>query len=169
MKKIVLAVLAMAVPAAPAQAACWSAEHIAAAKVRDLDTMLMVSALRCRNTEVSMMERYNAFVVQDRKALQQINDVLRDHYRDAGNSKAQLNAYDNYVTKIANRYGAGSEGLSCGEMRSIVEAAAAEAPQVDALIAVAERAGIRPYIDGPTCDASLGPALTSAVAVIGRK
>ena len=169
MKKIVLALVAIAVPVAPAQAACWTAEHIAAAKVRDLDTMLMVSALRCRRTDVAMMERYNAFVVQDRKALVKVNDLLRDHYRDAGNSKAQLNAYDSYVTKVANRYGAGSEGLSCNEMRSIVEATVAEAPQVEALIAVAERAGIQPYIDAPRCDALVGPAMTTAAAVIGRK
>ena len=170
MKKLILGILALTVPVAPAQAACWTADHVAAAKVRDLDTMLMVSALRCRHTEVSMMDRYNAFVVQDRKALQKVNDVLRDHYRDAGNAKAQLNAYDNYVTKIANRYGAGSEGLSCSEMRSIVEATAAEAPEIDALIAVAERAGVQPYIDGPMCDAPFGgAALTTATAVIGRR
>ncbi|CAM3237135.1 S-adenosyl-L-homocysteine hydrolase [Sphingomonas antarctica] len=162
--------LAIAVPAGPAQAACWSAEHISAAKVRDLDTMLMVSALRCRRTDVSMMDAYNRFVVQDRKALVKVNDTLRDHYRDAGNSKAQMGAYDTYVTKVANRYGAGSEGLSCAEMRSIVDATAAEAPQVEALIAVAERAGIRPLLDGPACEGPFStPAMTTAAAVIGRR
>ena len=39
----------MACAPLPAQAAgCWAASDVAAAKVRDLQTMLMVATLRCR-------------------------------------------------------------------------------------------------------------------------
>lgn len=147
MKKIVLAILAVTVPVAPAQAACWTAEQVSAAKVRDLDTMLMVASLRCRFTNVAVLTSYNAYVTRHRKPLVQVNDILRSHYSSAGDKKAVMNAYDNYVTKIANRYGAGADGLNCNDMHSIVQALAAEQPQVDALVAVAERAGVRPYLD----------------------
>ena len=169
MKKFVLAMLAITVPVAPAQAACWSADQVAAAKVRDLDTMLMVASLRCRFTNVGVLTSYNAYVVRQRKALVAINDTLRNHYA-GGDKKAAMNAYDNYVTKIANRYGAGAEGLTCNDMQSIVEAMAAEQPQVDALVAVAERAGVKPYLDAEQCDRAFNvPSLTTAAAVVGRK
>ncbi len=170
MKKFVLAVLAIVVPAAPAHAACWSPQQVAAAKVRDLDTMLMVASLRCRFTDVAVLDSYNAYVTRHRKPLVQINDLLRAHYNGAGDKKAAMTAYDNYVTKVANRYGAGAKGLSCNDMHSIVEALAAEAPQVDALIAVAERAGVDPYLDAAQCERAFNvPSLTTATAVIGRK
>jgi hypothetical protein len=169
MKKLVLGVLALAVPVAPAQAACWTPDQVAAAKVRDLDTMLMVASLRCRRTNVEVLNAYNDYVVKQRKALVAVNDVLRNHYA-GGDKKAAMNAYDNYVTKVANRYGAGAEGLGCDDMQSIVQAMAAEVPQVDALVAVAERAGVQPYLDAPICERPFaGPALTSAAAVIGHK
>ena len=169
MKKIILAILAVTVPVAPAQAACWTAEQVSAAKVRDLDTMLMVASLRCRHTNVAVLTSYNSYVVKQRKALVQINDTLRSHYA-SGDKKAAMTAYDNYVTKIANRYGAGAEGLGCDDMQSIVEAMGAEQPQVEALIAVAERAGVNPYLDAPMCERPFsGPALTTAAAVVGRK
>jgi hypothetical protein len=144
----------------PAYASCWTPSQVAAAKVRDLDTMLMVSALRCRKTNVEMMDRYNAFVVQDRIPLTKVNDVLREHFIEKVGHSEALNAYDNYVTKVANRYGAGSEGLSCEDMSSIVGAAASEQVTVEALIQVAERANISPILDEQACPitiASIAP------------
>lgn len=169
MKKVVLAIMAATVPVAPAQAACWTADQVSAAKVRDLDTMLMVASLRCRHTNVAVLTSYNAYVVRHRKPLVQVNDVLRNHYA-GGDKKAAMMAYDNYVTKIANRYGAGAEGLGCDDMQSIVEALSAEQPQIEALIAVAERAGVKPYIDAEQCERPFGgAAMTTATAIIGRK
>ena len=169
MKKFVLAILAVTVPAAPAHAACWTTDQVSAAKVRDLDTMLMVASLRCRRTNVAVLNSYNDYVVKQRKALVKVNDTLRDHYA-SGDKKAAMAAYDTYVTKIANRYGAGAEGLGCDDMQSIVEAMAAEQPQVEALIAVAERAGVKPYLDAEQCERTFGgPALTTATAIIGAK
>lgn len=169
MKKVLLAVLAITVPVAPAQAACWTAEQVSAAKVRDLDTMLMVASLRCRHTNVAVLESYNNYVVRHRKPLVQVNDVLRTHYASP-DKNAAMAGYDNYVTKIANRYGAGAEGLTCNDMQSIVEAMSAEQPQIEALIAVAERAGVKPYIDAEQCERPFGgAAMTTATAIIGRK
>lgn len=158
-----VAVAAMALTASQAQAACWAPQHVAAAKVRDLDTMMMVAALRCRTTNLNVMDRYNAFVTMHRKTLTQINDTLRDHYRSAGSARAVLDAYDGYVTKVANRYGAGTSDVDCAGMVSIADAAIAEASTVPALQALAERAGVQPLLDAETC-----PVTVVAVAGTGR-
>jgi hypothetical protein len=141
-----------------AQANCWTPSQVAAAKVRDLDTMLMVSALRCRLTGSDLLTRYNAFVAQDRVPLTEVNDVLRAHFTESVGKAEALNAFDNYVTKVANRYGAGVEGLSCADMASIVDAAASEKPSFVALAEVAERAKVAPVLDEQACPLMIASA-----------
>lgn len=150
LRTLVIALAATAIVAAPARAACWKADQVAAAKVRDLETMLMVSALRCR-AQGNLLARYNKFVVQARPALTQVNDTLRRYFAEAVGSSRALNAYDGYVTKIANRYGAGAVGLSCADMSSITDAAISERPSFAALAALADRAGVEPMLEGGQC------------------
>jgi hypothetical protein len=149
-RTFVIALAAAAIVAAPAHAACWKADQVAAAKVRDLETMLMVSALRCR-AHGNLLARYNKFVVQARPALTQVNNTLRDHFTESVGSGRALSAYDGYVTKIANRYGAGAVGLDCADMSSITDAAISERPSFQALAALADRAGVQPILDGGQC------------------
>ncbi len=132
----------------PANAACWSNEAVDAAMVRDLETMLMVSTLRCRLGGMDMMEDYNHFISTARPALTQINDTLRNHF---GTGNAALNAYDGYVTKVANRYGGGAEGLSCRDMNSILHAALAEGGSRQGLTRLAHNADVQPILPGGQC------------------
>lgn len=134
---------AVAMLASPAQA-CWSDTQVAAAKIRDMETMLMVSALRCRLSGQDFLAEYNGFVSQSRVALTRVNDDLRGHFDD-------LDGYDRYVTSIANRYGAGVEGLACDDMASILSAAKAEGGTYDGLARLAEAAQIAPRLDGGQC------------------
>ncbi len=153
-RSIVIALAATAIIAAPAQAGCWKSDQVAAAKVRDLETMLMVSALRCR-AQGNMLARYNKFVVNARPALMQVNDTLRTHFAESVGSGRALNAYDSYVTRIANRYGAGADGLSCNDLSSITDAAVSERPSFQGLAALAERAGVQPLLDGGQCPVTI--------------
>ena len=150
-RTFVIALAAMAIVVAPAQAACWKADQVDAAKVRDFETMLMVSALRCR-ANGNMLARYNRFVVQARPALTHVNDALRAHFDEAVGPSRALNAYDSYVTRVANRYGAGADGLSCADLSSITDAAVAERPSFRALAELADRAGVQPLLEGSRCD-----------------
>ena len=68
----------------PSLAACWSATDIAAARVRDFDTMLMVSALRCRSGNTAMFKNYNAMVKRNRAALVVGNKRLRARFASEG-------------------------------------------------------------------------------------
>jgi hypothetical protein len=155
---IVALACAVSVLATPAGATCWTSGQVSAAKVRDFDTMLMVSALRCRLTGSDLLTRYNAFVTQDRVPLTQANDVLRAHFVEKVGKSEGLNAYDNYVTKVANRYGAGAEGLTCADMVSIVSAATSETVTLDALIELADRAKVTPLLDEQACPMTFASA-----------
>lgn len=155
MKKLIqnaiLAASGFALLAAPAQAACWKSDEVQAAQVRDLDTMLMVGALRCRNGGDNFLSHYNHFVKASRPALIEVNDRLHAHFAASVGAARALTAYDSFVTRTANRYGAGVAGLDCGDMADIVTAAIADGESFSALAALADRADVEPVLDGPLC------------------
>lgn len=150
-KSAIAAATLVALPFSSAQAACWGQTAIDAAKVRDMETMLMVSALRCRTSDATILGAYNQFVRSSRVALTQVNDILRQQFADQGG----LNGYDRYVTSIANRYGAGADGLSCDDMASILSAAQAESGSLSGLSRLATAANVEPILTGDRCRAVL--------------
>lgn len=132
---------------------CWTEDAFAAARVREMETMLMVAALRCRTEGGSLLQDYNAFIGQSRPALVEINDRLRLHFTRAVGPIKSLNAYDSFVTSLANRYGAGAAGLNCGDMESILSAAVAEKGSIDGLIRLAKDADMTPVPLSERCEA----------------
>lgn len=152
-KKAALAAAALAslVLSAPANAGCWSDEAADAAMVRDMETMLMVSALRCRLKGVNFLPAYNRFVRESRYALTQVNDTLRDHFDEGFGRRVALNRYDRFVTSIANRYGGGAEGLDCYDMEDITHAALETRGHPAKLVELAQLAGAAPELEGGLC------------------
>lgn len=150
-RSTVAAAMLLAMPLGSAQAACWNETAISAAKVRDMETMLMVSALRCRVKDPAILPAYNKFVRTSRAALTQVNETLRRQFADQGG----LNGYDRYVTSVANRYGAGTEGLSCEDMSSILAAAQSESGSLAGLSRLAAAANVQPILAGSRCDISV--------------
>lgn len=132
---------------------CWTEEAVAAARVRELETMLMVAALRCRTEGGSLLQDYNAFIGESRPALVEINNRLRHHFTKAVGPIKSLSAYDSFVTSLANRYGAGAAGLNCGDMESILSAAVAEKGSIDGLIRLAKDADMMPVPLSERCEA----------------
>ncbi|MFD1611345.1 hypothetical protein ACFSCW_05965 [Sphingomonas tabacisoli] len=157
--KAFAAATATAMLAGSANAACWTPAAYQAAQVRELDTMLMVEALRCRKTSASFLGEYNRFVQVSRPALIQANAELKAHF-------GGLNAYDNYMTTVANRYGAGTDGMDCQDVAQVVRAGLAAKGSMDALFQVAERANVEPSVDGGRCRAVSKP---SAAAIASRR
>ncbi len=156
-KALTVAGTVLALASTPVNAACWTQNEVAAAKVRDLDTMLMVSGLRCRFQSTALLQTYNAMVVRHRAALTQANMVLQSHFTPAAGGANEL---DRYITRVANRYGAGAEDLSCDSLQSIAAAALQEESTLPALVALADRAAVAPELPGGTCGA---PAYQVAV------
>jgi hypothetical protein len=149
-RAFVIAGAGLALVSTPVNAACWTQNEVAAAKVRDFDTMLMVSGLRCRFQSATLLQTYNAMVVRHRAALTQANMLLQSHFSPAAGGANEL---DRYITRVANRYGAGAEDLSCDSLQSIAEAALQETSTLPALVALADRAAVTPELPGGVCEA----------------
>jgi hypothetical protein len=160
--KSAAALVGSALLAGSAQANCWSDTAYRAAQVRELDTMMMVEALRCRKTAANFVHHYNDYVVASRIALLKANADLRSHFATVVGPKGALSAYDNYMTTVANRYGAGTEGLACEDMASIVQAAIATNGSAEALYQIAVAANMVPTVASNRCAAVEAPVMIAA-------
>lgn len=123
MKKAYLAAALLAVTglvgALPAQAqACWGSEAVNAAKLRNLDIMLMVTALRCRMGADNFQRDHYDFSAAHQAELNVANGVLRAQFAGGGPTAANR-ALDKMSTIIANGYGMGHPDLGCHELRQI--------------------------------------------------
>lgn len=154
MKMVIGALLGATMFCAQAQAACWSPREVAAAQIRSLDTMMMVSALGCRGWDRSVAARYNAFVEQNRGTLREANEVIRGHFAGQFGRVSGEEAYDAYVTQIANRFGGGHQGFDCGDFAQVVDDALATNGSFAELTAIADRARVEPSLDDGVCDRS---------------
>ena len=76
--------------------------------------MLMVTALRCRNTADNFLPQYNRFVTKHNALIGSQNNVLKSHFAakpmDAGGA---LNALDRMSIGFANSYGNGHKRMGC--------------------------------------------------------
>ncbi|HEX4738918.1 MAG TPA: hypothetical protein VH331_15300 [Allosphingosinicella sp.] len=137
----------------PAQAAmgCWNAQQAAAAKVRDLQSRLMVAALRCRAIGIDVAGAYNDFVRRNRDALQATNGLIHARFETGYGQDADL-YYDRFATSLANRYGGdATNGEICDEAASAAQEAAAAAGNLGKLLAIADRFGPAPELPGGAC------------------
>lgn len=149
------AVLALALSAAltaatpaMAQEQCWSGRTMRAAKVRDLQTLMMVGALQCRASHPEVLARYNDVVRTHRAALVAHNDVLKAHFVAGDGVAVGQRAYDRFTTMLANGHAANASGPGfCDAVRSLAgEAHRASAEELERLaesMMVATRVGER--------------------------
>lgn len=146
-------VLAMAVGQAQAATSdCWSAQEVSAAKVRDLQTMLMVAGLRCRGTRTDVLAGYNRFVAINRAAIMDVNARLKTHFNTAFGPAEGQRRYDRFTTALANAYGAGGSGTAnCDDMAALAEEAAAARGSGAVLTALANARGLDPDLPTQRC------------------
>lgn len=159
------AALAAAIVAAPVNAACWNSEETAAATVRELQSMLMVAALRCQVAQHDMTHEYNDFLKANKTLIQRGNDRLKAHFVKASGPVAGQRAYDAFATHLANGYGAdGSSGDVCSAMASLAQEAALVAGDQDGLLLLADRQGLSTELPGGTCRKAPGKAPAALIA-----
>ena len=152
MRKLICTAAAVLTVVTPADAACWTAEPADAARVRDLQTFLMVETLRCSAIGFNISRQYNAFVRGNRAAIGQANDKLKAFFiRSSGPVYGQT-AYDRFTTRLANNYGASptDEG-TCDSARSVAEEAAMMENNSEGLMMIADRQGLDPDLPGGFC------------------
>ena len=152
-KKFMLAVTAAAVTTAPIHAACWKSDEAAAAGVRELQSMLMVAALRCQVAGHPMMNDYNAFVQSNRTAIGAMNDRIKAHFIRTFGAAGGQRAYDSFTTSMANGYGAASSGADvCADADSLAREGAGMGGSVEGLKLLAERQGLVAKLPEGLCE-----------------
>ncbi|HEX8573406.1 MAG TPA: hypothetical protein VF759_11710 [Allosphingosinicella sp.] len=143
--------------AQPASAAmsCWDEHETAAAKIRDLQSRLMVATLRCRAIGIDVLGAYNDFVRINRSTLQEANGVIKAQF-DRGYGPEGQRFYDSFTTALANFYGAdATSGPVCDETAAIAAEAALAEGDMARLLDLADRTGRSPELPGGICPASL--------------
>jgi hypothetical protein len=146
--------------AVPAHAKCWSEREVAAAQVREMQTMLMVAALRCRAAHIDISADYGTFVVAQKDAIDHANLVIKTHFAQQGGQPAD---YDRFATSLANGFGDDetSEATCADAVRIAHDGAAAAA---DALEALATARVFPAVLPEGACSAPAKPAVTIAAA-----
>lgn len=136
--------LSLATPAAAQN--CWNGAAVRAAKVRDLQTLLMVGALQCRATQYDVLGHYNRFVKAHRTTISAHNDVLKTHFVRAGKARD----YDRFTTAMANGHSAGAANPEfCKETAALAaQVAGLGRAEVEA---IADRLFVSPKGVGRTC------------------
>jgi len=142
--------------AQPVQAAsCWNQQEEAAAKIRDLQSRLMVSTLRCRAMGIDVLENYNEFVRANRSTIQAANGVIKAQFTANHGSQGQTQ-FDRFTTSMANEYGADPTNRSvCADAAAAASEAAAANGDLPRLLAVADRLGSAPKLPGGQCPITL--------------
>ena len=154
MNKLIATAAALAasslVTSAPAQAqACWGPQAVDAAKLRNLDIMLMVTALRCRTGADNFQSDYYKFSAAHQAELNRANGVIRAQFAGAGPAAANR-ALDKMSVVIANSYGMGHPGMGCKQLRQVTrDLAGAKGPGT--LLAAADTLVGAPTIPGGQC------------------
>lgn len=135
-----------------AQAACWTPAEADAAVVRNLQSRLMVAALRCGRSEHNLLADYNKFVKSKKPLLRMGNNVLRSHFSKGKSKNQGMKAYDRFAVSMANVYGAGTGDLSgCQEMQELTQSAANSDGSVKTLVSLAQSHALSPDLPGGRC------------------
>lgn len=164
-RKLLGGAVAAAVVTAPIQAACWKADEASAAGVRELQSMLMVAALRCQVAGHPMMDDYNDFVQANRATIGAMNDRLKAHFIRTFGAVGGQRAYDSFTTSMANGYGAAATGADvCADADSLAREGTGMSGSVEGLELLAERQGLVAKLPEGLCE---GVARTNYAAAGG--
>lgn len=138
----------------PAQA-CWTSGEENAAKIANLNMMMMVTALRCRKGQDNFLAEYNAFVRNNNGVIGAQNAAVRSHFaRIKGAAHADA-AMDHYVIGIANSYGGGHPTMGCQELKTVAKDLSAPRHDTASLLSIANLAIGDTALVGGRCTATI--------------
>lgn len=150
---------------------CWRSTEVDSARVRHLQSMLMVAAFKCPAYNFEAREIYNTFVRTHRSTLSNHNDVLKRHFMRAHGAIEGQRAYDRFTTTLANRDSDDSMAMLsdyCEAANMIGREAIETAPQDLILLANdlrSEPAGTHHRCDAGSPVIAAAPVAAPAIAV----
>ena len=108
-----------------------------AEKLRRLDIMLMVTALRCRFGVDNFQADYEAFSARHLSTLNAAGRRLTQELSARHGAQGARRALDRLMTGMANSYGMGHPTMDCGQLRQAAHGLAYETQSAD-LVAAAD-------------------------------
>lgn len=129
--------------AAPAQAQANSSE---AAKLRQLDIMLMVSSLRCRFGADNFQADYARFSENQSATMAAAFTTLQADYTARMGAPGAKKALDRMSVGMANEYGQGHPWLGCGELKAVTQDLAGPTDRARLLAVANDVLGDRPPV-----------------------
>lgn len=113
------AALALLAASAPAQAACWDGDTVAAARLHEFHVRLSVAELRCGAADAGFTHRLNRYAGQYGAEVTRAEARLRPLL--AALPGAERRSFENYSAAIANRYGGDSASANfCGVLGDVL-------------------------------------------------
>lgn len=122
------ALLAMAGTPVQAAAGCWSPQLVQAAKLRQLDVLLMVGSLRCRSGAQDYRAAYDRFLLRHRPQLGKVNAQILGEMRVKLGAAGALDALDRASVRMANHYGE-QASYGCRDLGEVAAALAESGPE----------------------------------------
>lgn len=150
LSKVALAAAVVTMSVQPAQA-CWTNAAQDAAKIKHLNTMLMVTALRCRNTADNFLPHYNRFVTKHNGLIGSQNAALKSHLAQTHGARGAEGALDRMSIGYANSYGNGHKAMNCRQLKELAAKLSSESHGVVTMAAVADFAVTGQSWNGATC------------------
>ena len=150
-----LAIVSSSIAQAAPPADCWAPEEVAAVRVRNLQSMLLVESLKCRDTVPDTVVAYNDFVTKKRELLLADKYRVQDHFIKNFGAAAGSVASNNYETRAGNHNS--SSGISPERCRSVAAYArlAANASDQDLPAFAGAVARSNPIADCPVAPAAM--------------
>jgi hypothetical protein len=148
--KYLIAATMFAVGIQPANA-CWNSAATDALKIKHLNTMLMATALRCRNTGDDFLSDYNEFVIKYNVLIGQQNGIVRAELAKTLGSNGAVAESDNLSVGYANTYGAGHPDMDCGALKDLMRGIAQGDENAATLSDLAESVILRAEVPGAVC------------------
>lgn len=149
-KKLSFVVGMVALSSQPAHA-CWTNAAQDAAKIKHLNTMLMVTALRCRNTSDNFLPHYNRFVTKHNNLIGSQNAALKGHLAQTYGARGAEGALDRMSIGFANSYGNGHKTMNCKQLKELAAKLASESHGVVTMAAAADSTVVGHSWIGPAC------------------
>ncbi|WP_174293378.1 hypothetical protein [Sphingomonas bacterium] len=138
-------------------AGCWRGEEIAAARIQDLQTMLMVDALKCRTTLPAGVESYNKFMDEKGEVVSKSKRTVQAHFVRQYGSEGMVKSTD-YDTKRSNETAAPIVNVHSCDRVAALSRIASRATDDDLLILAETLARSGAVNECPVPAASIKPA-----------
>ena len=129
--------LGLLLVATPAQA-CWTNAEQDAARIANMNQMLMVSALRCRFGSNNFLSNYNRFVRRNNDVLADQHGIIKARYARSMGEKAAFAELDRFMIALSNYYGGGHGDPDCAKLEKLSSELATGRQDVKMLALVAD-------------------------------